>query len=53
VEEICDAALQHREGDCSAFLAAACGGDEVLRQEVDALLVHAQLVEQARSADTH
>jgi eukaryotic-like serine/threonine-protein kinase len=46
VEEICDAALQREEGDRAALLAIACGDDEALRQEVEALLSHAQHMEE-------
>ena len=42
VEELCDAALDHDARERAAFVAAACGADEALRHEVEALLVHAQ-----------
>jgi hypothetical protein len=45
---MCDAALNREARERAAFVAAACGGDEALRQEVEALLAHAQT---ARAAD--
>jgi serine/threonine protein kinase/Flp pilus assembly protein TadD len=39
VEELFEAALARPLGERTAFLAAACGGDEPLRQEVNALLL--------------
>ena len=42
IEEICDGALNQPAGERAAFLAAACGDDEALRHEVEALLRHAQ-----------
>jgi serine/threonine protein kinase/Tol biopolymer transport system component len=42
IEEICDGALNQPAGERAAFLAAACGDDEALRREVEALLRHAQ-----------
>ena len=45
VEELCDAALQREARERPAFVAAACEGDEALRQEVEALLAHAQTAE--------
>ena len=50
VEDVCDAALQRDEGDRAAFVAKACAGDEALRQEVDALLAHAQHAEEFLAA---
>ena len=41
VEELCDAALDRDVSERAAFVAAACGGDEALRREVEALLAHA------------
>ena len=41
VEALCDAALDRDPGERPAFVAVACGEDEVLRREVDALLMHA------------
>jgi tetratricopeptide (TPR) repeat protein len=41
VEEICGGALDRTGDERTAFVAAACGDDETLRQEVDALLVQA------------
>ncbi|MGB2715434.1 MAG: protein kinase [Vicinamibacterales bacterium] len=45
IEELCDAALDRDAGERAAFVAAACGDDEVLRGEVEALLAHAQAAE--------
>jgi len=45
VEELCDAALNRDARERAAFVAAACGRDDVLRQEVEALLAHAQTAE--------
>ena len=45
VEHVCDAALDRDPRERAAFVAAACGGDEALRQEVEALLAHAQTAE--------
>ena len=45
VEELCDAALDRDDRERAAFVAAACGDDEGLRREVEALLVHAQRAE--------
>jgi hypothetical protein len=42
VEEVCDAALDRDARERAAFVAAACAGDDTLRQEVEALLAHAQ-----------
>ena len=44
-EEVCDSALDLHEGDRAAFVAAACGDDDVLRQDVESLLAHAQKAE--------
>jgi serine/threonine protein kinase len=38
VEEICGGALERTGDERTAFVAAACGDDEALRQEVEALL---------------
>ena len=38
VEEVCDAALEREAWERAGFVAAACGPDDVLRQEVEALL---------------
>ena len=46
VEEICGAALDRTGEDRTAYLAAACGDDATLRQEVEALLA------QVASGDT-
>ena len=45
VEELCDAALNRDARERAAFVASACGGDEALRHEVEALLAHAQTAE--------
>ena len=42
VEEICDAALHLAESERDSYLNDACGADQVLRREVEALLVHEQ-----------
>src|ERR1700712_4809574 len=39
------AALEGDTSERSAFLTTACGGDHVLRREVEALLAHAQSAE--------
>jgi len=40
IEEVCDAALDRPVTERAAFVAAACGDDEALRLEVEALLAH-------------
>jgi Tol biopolymer transport system component len=45
IEDLCDAALDRDAGERAAFVAAACGRDEALRREVEALLAHAQTAE--------
>ena len=45
VEDLCDAALDRHADERAAFVAAACGSDEALRPEVEALLAHAQTAE--------
>ena len=50
VEDVCDAALDRDARERAAFVAAACGGDEALRQEVEALLAHAQTAERFLAA---
>jgi eukaryotic-like serine/threonine-protein kinase len=45
IEEVCDAALDRDAGERAAFVAAACGDDQALRQEVEALLAHTQTEE--------
>jgi Protein kinase domain len=45
VEDVCDAALTRDARERAAFVAAACGRDEALRQEVEALLAHARTAE--------
>src|SRR5258705_11240681 len=52
VDEVCDGALDRDPGERAAFVAAACGDDEALRQEVEALLAHAQTGEDFLSAST-
>jgi serine/threonine-protein kinase len=45
VEHVCDAALDRDPRERAAFVMAACGGDEALRREAEALLAHAQAAE--------
>ena len=45
IDDVCDAALERDAPERAAFVAAACGGDEALRQEVEALLAHARAAE--------
>jgi serine/threonine-protein kinase len=45
IDEVCDAALAREDGDRAAFVAHACGDDDRLRQEVEALLAHAKTAE--------
>ncbi len=45
IEEVCDAALDRDAHERAAFVAAACGSDAALRQEVESLLAHAQRAE--------
>ena len=45
IEDLCDAALVRDVRERAAFVAAACGHDEALRHEVEALLAHAQAAE--------
>jgi serine/threonine-protein kinase len=45
IEEICDAALDREQRDRAAFVANACGDDDGLRRQVEALLTHAQTAE--------
>jgi serine/threonine protein kinase/tetratricopeptide (TPR) repeat protein len=40
VEHLYHAALAHEESERGAFLDSACSGDEVLRREVESLLLH-------------
>jgi serine/threonine protein kinase/Tol biopolymer transport system component len=42
---VCHAALEQDVVERSAFIAAACGDDSALRQEVETLLAHAQTAE--------
>ncbi|MDQ3488919.1 MAG: protein kinase [Acidobacteriota bacterium] len=45
IEDLCDAALDRDARERAAFVARACGDDEALRLEVEALLTHAQKAE--------
>jgi hypothetical protein len=45
VEELCDQALDRDASERAAFVAAACGDDDALRREVEALLAHAPAAE--------
>ena len=45
VEALRDAALDRDARERAEFVAVACGRDEALRQEVEALLAHAQAAE--------
>jgi Tol biopolymer transport system component/tRNA A-37 threonylcarbamoyl transferase component Bud32 len=45
IEDLCDAALDRDAAERATFVAAACGDDEALRGEVEALLAHAQAAE--------
>ena len=45
VDDLCDAALVRDVRERAAFVAAACGHDDALRREVEALLAHAQTAE--------
>ena len=45
VEELCDAALDHDVSERAAFVGGSMRTDEGLRQEVEALLAHAQKAE--------
>jgi hypothetical protein len=40
ISDLYHAALKHPPAERSAFLAAACGGDEALREEVESLLAY-------------
>jgi len=40
IEEICEAALEQMPGDREAFLCEACGGDDGLRREIEAVLAN-------------
>ena len=42
VEDVCHAALELPSGERAAFVTSACGDDLTLREEVEALLAHAQ-----------
>jgi serine/threonine protein kinase/Tol biopolymer transport system component len=50
IEDICDAALERDVRERSAFVAAACKGDTVLQQDVEALLARAHTAEHFLSA---
>jgi eukaryotic-like serine/threonine-protein kinase len=41
IERICQVALEIDQAERASFLAEACGGDDTLRREADALLAHA------------
>ena len=45
VEDLCHAALERDPADRAAFVAKACGSDDALKREVEALLAHAQTAE--------
>jgi hypothetical protein len=45
IEAVCNAALDREVGERAAFVAAACKDDPALRQEVEALMAHAQTAE--------
>lgn len=45
IEDLCDAALDQRANERSAFVAAACKDDDALRREVERLLAHAPMAE--------
>jgi Tol biopolymer transport system component len=45
IEDLCDAALDRDVRERGAFVTAACGNDEAMRREVDALLAHAEKAE--------
>jgi eukaryotic-like serine/threonine-protein kinase len=45
IEEVCVGALARNNHDRAAFVAASCGDDATLRQQVDELLAHAQAAE--------
>jgi serine/threonine protein kinase/Tol biopolymer transport system component len=50
IEDICDAALERDVRERPAFVVAACGGDEALRRDVEALLGRANAAEHFLSA---
>ena len=50
VEDICDAALKLGQPERDAYLAAACGADDTLRREVNALLIHEKTSQEFLSA---
>src|SRR5438094_100659 len=50
VEELCHAALERDAQARAEFLADACGGDDDLRREVEALLAHAQTADRFLAA---
>jgi len=45
IEDLCDAALDRNPRERAAFVAAACGDDESLRTEIEALLANAHRAE--------
>ena len=50
VEDLCHEALERDAAGRAAFVADACGSDEALRREVEALLAHAETAEGFLSA---
>src|SRR5690242_8300763 len=50
VDEICDGAIGRVGSDRDAFVAAACVGDPTLRDEVQALLAHAEAADRFPSS---
>jgi serine/threonine-protein kinase len=48
IEELCHDALERDAGDRAAFVREACGDDELLRREVESLLVNASLSKDSR-----
>jgi eukaryotic-like serine/threonine-protein kinase len=50
VEALCQATLERQASERAAFLAEACGGDEALKREVEALLAHATEAEKFMEA---
>jgi Tol biopolymer transport system component len=45
IDEVCDGALARNSDERAAYIAAACGDDAILRQQVEELLAHAQTAE--------
>jgi serine/threonine protein kinase/Tol biopolymer transport system component len=50
IERLCSEALDRRGADRDAFLSSACGSDDELRREVEALLAHEQTAERFLSS---